>query len=294
MTSTRLAASLFFLATITVPLFAAAPPVKPVQAGKPARKTLPRTGLAPARFVPEICTLRYRISTSSPTCQDYFNQGLGYFYSYVWLEASRSFDTAIEHDPNCPMAWWGVARAAGQFGGRGDANKALLKAWELREFASDREMRLIKASMQEKGLLPGVGDGEQRIKKAIATLDEMLALYDDDEEAWYFRAKLSGGARLFGGDMSAIPFYKALLRVNPLHPGANHEMVHFYENIQRPALGWVYAENYIQSSPGIPHPFHMQAHLATRLGRWGKTSDRSSRAIELERDLPPSPERQAQ
>src|SRR5262249_4962434 len=76
---------------------------------------------------------------------------------------------------------------------------------------------------------------------------------------------------------------KALLRVNPLHPGANHELLHFYENFQRPALGWVHAENYIKSSPGIPHAFHMQAHLATRLGRWAKTSDRSARAIELER-----------
>src|SRR5207248_2132440 len=38
------------------------------------------------------------------------------------------------------------------------------------------------------------------------------------------------------------------------------------------------------SSPGSPHPFHMQAHLATRLGRWDKTADRSSRAIELERE----------
>ena len=53
------------------------------------------------------------------------------------MEASRSFDTAIEHDPNCPMAWWGLALAA-ERSFRGDVNKALLKAWELREFASDR------------------------------------------------------------------------------------------------------------------------------------------------------------
>jgi Tfp pilus assembly protein PilF len=280
MTLSRLPAGLLALATIVPPLYAAAPPAK--SAGPGANKTLPRTGLAPAKPVPEICILRYPISTSSPTCQDYFNQALGYYYSYVWLEAARSFDTAIQHDSSCPMAWWGLARAA-ERSGKGDASKALLKAWELRDRANDREKRLIKASMEEKGHLPGVGDGEQRVKKAIATLDEMLALYDDDEEAWIFRAKLSGGARLFGGDTSAVPFYKALLRINPLHPGANHEMVHFYENIQRPALGWVYAENYIRSSPGIPHPFHMQAHLATRLGRWGKTSDRSARAIELER-----------
>jgi tetratricopeptide (TPR) repeat protein len=283
MIPSRLPAGLLTLATIAFPLYAAAPPLKPGRTSNPpASNTLPRTGLAPARLVPDLCMVRYPISTSSPACQDYFNQALGYYYSYVWLEATRSFDMAIQHDPNCPMAWWGLARAAEQ-SHKGDASKALLKAWELRGNASDREMRLIKASMEEKGQLPGVGDGEQRTRKAIATLDEMLALYDDDEEAWIFRAKLSGGARLFGGDTSAVPFYKALLRVNPLHPGANHELLHYYENIQRPALGWIHAENYIKSSPGIPHPFHMQAHLATRLGRWQKTSDRSARAIELER-----------
>jgi tetratricopeptide (TPR) repeat protein len=44
-----------------------------------------------------------------------------------------------------------------------------------------------------------------------------------------------------------------------------------------------FADKYIESSPGIPHAFHMQAHLATRIGRWDKTSDRSARAIELHR-----------
>ena len=116
-------------------------------------------------------------------------------------------------------------------------------------------------------------------RAAIATIDNMLALYDDDEEAWYYRAQLAGGAGLFGGQVSSVPFYKSLLRVNPLHPGANHELLHYYENSRRPALGWVYAEGYIKSSPGIPHPFHMQAHLATRIGRWvrGTTWRRSSR-----------------
>jgi tetratricopeptide (TPR) repeat protein len=275
----RLLAGVLGTALLVLPLWGAAPPAKK---GGAASKTLPLTKLAPAKLVPDICLLRYRITTTSPTCQAYFDQALGYYYSYVWLEAVRSFETALQHDPKCALAWWGLARAA-ERSGRADVTKALLKAWELREYASDREVRLIKAMMQEKGQLPGVGDGEQRKQKAIATLDEMLALYDDDEEAWFYRAGLAGGAGLFGGTASSVPFYKALLRVNPLHPGANHELVHFYESLQRPALGWVYAENYIKSSPGIPHAFHMQAHLATRLGRWAKTSDRSARAIELAR-----------
>jgi tetratricopeptide (TPR) repeat protein len=137
--------------------------------------------------------------------------------------------------------------------------------------------------MQEKGLAPNSGDGEARKKAAITTIDNLLSIHDDDEEAWYYRAQLGGGQDLFGGTVSSVPFYKALIQVNQMHPGANHELLHFYEGSQRPALGWTYAENYIKSSPGIPHPYHMQAHLATRLGRWDKTSDRSMKAIELER-----------
>jgi tetratricopeptide (TPR) repeat protein len=253
------------------------------QDAKPADGKLALSGLAPSKIAPDLCMLRYRVGTQSSECQAYFDQGLGYFYSYVWMEAARSFETATRHDPECALAWWGLSRALERWGKNEASTKALLKANELKDKASHREQQLILARMQEKGQIAGVGDSEARKRAAIATLDNMLALYDDDEEAWIARALLAGGAGLFGGQAGAVPYYKALLRINPLHPGANHELVHFYENFHRPALGWMYAENYIKSSPGIPHPYHMQAHLATRLGRWDKTSDRSARAIELER-----------
>src|SRR5262249_34210105 len=154
---------------------------------------------------------------------------------------ARSFETALQHDPKCAMAWWGLSRAQERWG-RGDYAQSAKKAHELLDRASHREQQLIIARMQEKGLLEGVGDAEKRKQAAIATIDNMLALYDDDEEAWYFRAQLAGGAGLFGGEVSSVPYYKALLHVNPLHPGANHELVHFYEKYSRPALGWLYSE----------------------------------------------------
>lgn len=249
---------------------------------KSSSDKLPMTGLAPAKLFPGVCLLKYRVSTQSPDCQAFFDQGLGYYYSYVWMEAARSFETALRHDPECALAWWGLSRALERWG-KSSHTDALKKADSLKNKASHREQQLILARMQEKGLAPGVGGAEQRKQAAIKTIDNLLALYEDDEEAWYYRAQLAGGHGLFGGQVSSVPFYKALLRYNPLHPGANHELVHFYENSRRPALGWLYAEKYIESSPGIPHAFHMQAHLATRLGRWDKTSDRSAKAIELQR-----------
>ena len=281
MVLSRVAASALFVFLIVAPAFAQQPPQKP--AAPPTTDTLPITALAPAKLVPNLCVLKYRVSTNSPDCQAFFDQGLGYLYSYVWMEAARSFETATRHDPDCALAWWGLSRALAHWS-RGDANKALQKANELQGRASDREQLLIKARMQERGLAPGVGGTKDaRRTAAIDTIDRLLALYEDDQEAWFYRGLLACEGNLFGGDVRAVPFYKALLRINPLHPGANHELVHFYEGFQRPALGWPYAENFINSSPGIPHPFHMQAHLATRLGRWDKTSNRSTHAIELER-----------
>jgi hypothetical protein len=263
------------------------PPKLPVKT--PAVSRLPVTGLPPARYVPGLCMLHYRVSTASPECQAFFDQGLGYWYSYVWMESARCFETAAQCDPDCALAWWGLSRALERWD-RGDPGKserqtldALRRADTLRLRAGHREQLLIQARMQEKGLAPGSADKEANRRAAVATIDTLLALYEDDEEGWFYRAQLAGGEGLFGGTLASAPFYKALVRINPLHPGANHELLHFYEGFRRPALGWVHAERYIESSPGIPHPFHMQAHLATRLGRWDRTSDRSTRAVELER-----------
>lgn len=235
---------------------------------------LPHTKLMPAKLIPNLCVMRYPVSTASPECQAFFDQGLGYYYSYVWMEAARSFETAIKHDPNCALAWWGLSKACEKWG-KAAYPPPLQKAQELLAHANEREGRLIKARLQEKGLIDTIKQ-EDRKKEAIKTLDELLTLYDDDEEGWFARAVLAEGPN------ASVPFYKALLRINALHPGANHELVHHFENIRRPALGWQHAEGYVQSSPGIPHANHMQAHLAMRIGKWDKTTDRSAKAIELQ------------
>src|SRR5947207_846080 len=100
---------MFLLAAhFTLALFLAAPlPATPPK----AEVKLPFTGLAPAKLIPNLCVVHYRVSTDSPQCQAFFDQGLGYFYSYVWMEAARSFETAARYDPNCALAWWSLSRS---------------------------------------------------------------------------------------------------------------------------------------------------------------------------------------
>ncbi len=122
---------------------------------------LPLCGLAPSKIAANLCLYRYPVSTRSPECQAFVDQGFGYYYSYVWMEAARSFETAAQYDPDCAIAWWGLSRAMDKWE-HGDAKKPLIKAGELRDKASDREQRLILARLQEKGLVPGVGDATAR------------------------------------------------------------------------------------------------------------------------------------
>jgi Tfp pilus assembly protein PilF len=271
----------------------------------PAGPRMPLTGLAPAKPMFDACLYRYPVSTTSPECQAYVSQGLGMYYSYVWIEAARAFETALTFDPDCAYAWLLLHRATtpdhyGRFGppvtispyaalvggpvhakvpdrvGKNVSDYSLEMARKLMPRANHREQLLIQSRLQQQGIWPNTPP-DQRMKLAAQTLDELLMLYDDDEEGWFWRASVADGPN------GKAPFYKALLRVNPLNPGANHEFVHFYEAVKRPALGWPYAEGYIKSSPGIPHAFHMQAHLAMRIGKWGTTTDWSWKAIELEK-----------
>ncbi len=291
---------------VVLPTLASAAEPAPPPRAKPESESvfkMPLSGLTPAKPMFDACIYRYGVGTSKPECQSFVDQGLGMYYSYVYIEAVRSFETATRIDPDCAYAWLMLSRSierygrgnttpkfGGQFAALGGLGFATLPdkmtksaseyslemARKLMTSANAREELLIRARLQEKGLWPKTTP-EMRVKSAAASLDELLTLYDDDQEAWFWRAQLTEG------QYGKIPFYKALLRVNPAHPGANHELVHFYEGIRRPALGWPFAEGYIQSSPGIPHAFHMQSHLATRIGKWGPTSDWSWKAIELQK-----------
>src|SRR3954466_5891810 len=53
------------------------------------------------------------VTTKSPEAQKYFNQGLAFLHGFNHASSIRSFQQAAQEDPECAMAHWGVALAAG-------------------------------------------------------------------------------------------------------------------------------------------------------------------------------------
>ena len=53
------------------------------------------------------------ITTTSEEAQTWFDRGLAWCYGFNHEEALLCFRKALEHDPDCTMAHWGVAYASG-------------------------------------------------------------------------------------------------------------------------------------------------------------------------------------
>src|SRR4249920_2695104 len=56
---------------------------------------------------------KHKITTTSPQAQRYFDQGMGFYHGFNHGEAIRSFQAAVDADPKCAMAHWGIALACG-------------------------------------------------------------------------------------------------------------------------------------------------------------------------------------
>jgi tetratricopeptide (TPR) repeat protein len=220
--------------------------------------------------------LSHPITTSNPQARAYYEQGLRCWHSYVSPMrtkngAGMNFQHAATLDPECAMAYWGLSLCLTD----GDIMKPLDAANRALELAvkkgTDKERRFAGARVLELS-------GSDRREQFLDALDGAIAAYPDDVELWIWRGKAHGTGA------AAIPYQVAAHRLHPEHPSPNHELVHAYEGIDRPALGWPYSEGYRRAAPNMPHAHHMQAHLAMRLGRWQAAIDatRMSRRKSLE------------
>ena len=53
------------------------------------------------------------VTTTSAEAQCWFDRGLNWTFGYNHDEAVRCFEKAVAADPECAMAYWGIAYAAG-------------------------------------------------------------------------------------------------------------------------------------------------------------------------------------
>ncbi|MGD8985729.1 MAG: hypothetical protein PVH99_12075 [Desulfobacteraceae bacterium] len=256
----------------------------------------------PGQIAPRLQNLgnhTFPVTTNSARAQLFINQGLMLTYGFNHAEASRSFREAARLDPQCAMAYWGMALVLGPNINMAmapekepQAHKLIQKAIALRKNASERERAYIDALAKRYS-------GEDKADRTA--LDRVYAQamrvlhkrYPDDLDAATLYAEAVMDLRPWNywtRDLQPYPetakvihVLESVLARNPNHPGAIHLYIHAVE-LGRPELAEAGAERLWKLSPGAGHLVHMPSHIFRRIGRYGDASKSNEDAIAADED----------
>jgi tetratricopeptide (TPR) repeat protein len=210
------------------------------------------------------------VSTSSNDAQAWYDQGLAYLHSYVWLEAARSFNQALRIDPDLAMAQIGLTFAYTELNAPAAARAAIERARTLERGASDHDRRHIAArALQMDAESSDRGRSLPRQIEYRAALGAALAAHPDDEELWLLRGHAESddpAERGQGSGAAAIRFYEKARTLAPGHAAAHHYLTHAYENTGRIDEARAEGALYAGIAPNIPHARHMHGHDLRRAG----------------------------
>jgi tetratricopeptide (TPR) repeat protein len=274
---------LLLIAILLLPQTAAAPshcggPADPVEPALLERAVGIRDGIGRS---PQ------KVTTSSPQAQAFSDQGLAFLHSYHWIEAARAYHQALRHDPDCAMAWMGLARAEQGLDRGAEATAAIEKAKSLAAKATPRERRFIalRAQQMEAQSAP-VAEQPAKHDAYKREIEAALAEFPDDAELWILRGNAEEpgpwGRGQFGG-VASIAYYETALVRAPGHFGAHHYLVHSFENVGRHAEAAEHGKIYAEAAPQVAHAQHMYGHVLPRLGRWQEALAQLEKADAIER-----------
>jgi len=209
------------------------------------------------------------VTAASAEAQAFYNQGLAYLHSYVWIEAARSCNQALRIDPRLALAYVCLSRAYSGLEDQGEAQSALEKAQALASNLSERERLRVSLRAKQLEAMNDILNSSKHQAYKVA-IDAALTKYPDDSELWLLRGNAeepTAAGRGQRGLVGAVAYYQAALAVSPANPAAEHYLVHAFETIGHPEEAVKHGEIYARLCPSVPHAQHMYGHDLRILGR---------------------------
>jgi len=254
-----------------------------------------------------------KVSTSSADAQRWFDRGLNWCFGYHHEEAVACFQKALEIDPNCAMAHWGVGYAAGP-----NYNFP----WELQDpagkvaaLARGHDAAHAALALIERATAP-----ERALIEALPTRYPQRDPIDDQRpwnDAFADAMRLAHRAHPDDLDLRAI-FVEAILNRTPWrmwdlqtgeplpgagtiearevlesafrdlngamnHPGLLHLHVHLMEMSPHPEAALTTGDRLRELSPDMGHLTHMPTHIDIQCGHYRDAMHWNQKAIVADR-----------
>jgi len=239
---------------------------------------------------------RRPITTVSAEAQRYFDQGLVWTFAFNHDEAIRSFGEAARIDPDCALAWWGIALCNGPHINNPIMDErhsraawdALQKAQSLADKANPTERSLIQALSKRYASTPPAD--RKPLNEAYANaMREVWSTHGDDNDIGTLFAEAMMDLRPWNlwthdgrpqpGTEEIVAALETVLQRDPRHPGANHLYIHAVEASEHPDKAMATADRLRNLVPASGHLVHMPSHIDVRTGRWAEAAQTNERAI---------------
>jgi hypothetical protein len=225
-------------------------------------------------------TVHFPISCGGEA-QQQFDRGLAMLHNFWYPQGVEAFVALTQSNPDCAMAYWGIAISAraNPLVGSPDA-AALDRGWQAIEKAkaaparTDRERDYIAAieayykDWQKR-------DYRSRVLAYEAAMEQICRRYPEDNEAALFYALAINEAvtvlpadKTYARPLKAGQILEQILEKQPDHPGALHYLIHSYDFPALASRGLAAAERYADVAPSAPHARHMPSHVFSMLGMW--------------------------
>ncbi|HWP31640.1 MAG TPA: hypothetical protein VNK96_07960 [Fimbriimonadales bacterium] len=236
------------------------------------------------------------VVTHSEKAQQFFNQGLNFLYAFNHGEAKRSFRTAVKYDPECAMAWWGLAMANGPHINNmtvmpeeeKEAVEALKKALQYINGNPPVDQALIRATLvrfkypplnDRTPLNQAFANEMRKVWKRFPNDDDVGALFAEslmDLRPWDLW-KPNGTPQ--PGTKEIISTLGRVIKLDPNNPMGLHLYIHALEASPNPRDAKEAADRLRDLQPGLGHNVHMPSHIDVLLGDWEKAIIANEKAI---------------
>ena len=262
----------------------------------------------------DLGTFSRKVTTASSEAQTWFDRGLVWCFGYNHDESVECFKKAIEADPNCALAYWGVAYASGcnynkpwEAFDDEDAKRSLGQAFEHSRLALDRTEN---ASKPEAALIRAL---QYRYQSRDVPSNEVFRVWNEEytdamrevhlefpedldvvtlfgeaimnRTPWALWDLESGNVAEGALTAEAVEVFERALQRNDAyeHPGLLHMYIHLMEMSPHPERALRAGDALRTLVPDAGHLCHMPTHIDVLCGHYERVVSSNHSAILADR-----------
>ncbi|MBN7817051.1 tetratricopeptide repeat protein [Algoriphagus pacificus] len=206
-----------------------------------------------------------------------FDLAISLLHSFEYSEAEKAFAQIIADDPDCAMAYWGVAMSNFHSlwlqSGTAYLEKGALALELARSLVRDEREKAYILALSKFYEDWETQSHQERAHRFELAMEKVYREFPDDKEAAIFyalalRATADPNDKTYKAQRKSGAILESIYPNQPDHPGIAHYIIHNYDYPELANLALATARKYAQIAPSSAHAQHMPSHIFTRLGLW--------------------------